>query len=94
MMFMQAKKLLKEENLAEISEPCNPEHRTDKDAKHRRGCREHRKEDITCNHPDFDRDIGAVEVQATDCPKRSRLSGYRRPVPSGPHFICTSMKSG
>jgi hypothetical protein len=34
MMVTQAKKLLKEESLAEISEPCNPEHRTNKDAEH------------------------------------------------------------
>jgi len=33
-MFMQAKKLLKEYSLAKISEPCNPEHRTNKDTKH------------------------------------------------------------
>lgn len=31
---MQVKKLLKEESLAKISEPYNPEHRTNKDAKH------------------------------------------------------------
>jgi len=34
MMFTQAQKLLKEESLAKNSEPCNPEHRTNKDAEH------------------------------------------------------------
>ena len=34
MMFTQAKKLLKEYILAKNSEPCNPEHRTNKDAEH------------------------------------------------------------
>lgn len=75
---------------SQLSEPCNPEHRTDKDTEHWCGCREHRKKDIACNHPYFYWDICAVEVKASDCPKRSRPSGHRRFIPSGPHDSITS----
>jgi hypothetical protein len=54
--------------------PGNPKHRTNEDAEHRRRCREHGEKNISCDNADFDRDIGTVEVQAADRPKRSRFS--------------------
>jgi hypothetical protein len=50
--------------------PGNPEYSAHKDAKHRRGCREHGKENITGGNPELYGDIRTVEVQAPDGAKR------------------------
>ena len=67
----------------------NAEDRTDQDAEHGRGCREHTQENIPGDRTDLQRHVGTIQVQPPYGAEGFRVRGYRGFILLYPYHTCS-----